>query len=463
MVSLSHVFKAYDIRGVVPDDLNALQFRAIGVAVARFTGAPTILMARDMRESGVELSEAFALGARSEGARVIDLGLASTDLLYYAAGSLDAPGAMFTASHNPARYNGLKLCQSGARPIGRDTGLLEIQKTAEEALDAWAADGPPDPDPATIGGLEQRSVIDAYADHVRSFVDTTVLRPLKVAADTANGMGGLVAPKVFEGLPFAVEILFPELDGNFPNHPADPIQPENLVDLQALVLSSGADVGLAFDGDADRVFLVDEQAQPVSGSLTTALVAASMLDKYPGSTVLYNCICSRVVAEVIAENGGVGVRTQVGHSFIKQVMADTGAIFGGEHSGHYYFRDNYRADSGIIAAMLVLELLSVTGKPLSELLAPFKRYAASGEINTVVDDPAGAVELMAMEVEAAGGTLGTVDRLDGLTVDRGDWWYNLRPSNTEPLLRLNVEAADEASCDERVAEVQQAIARLLDA
>ena len=463
MVSLSHVFKAYDIRGVVPDDLNALQFRAIGVAVARFTGAPTILMARDMRESGVELSEAFALGARSEGSTVIDLGLASTDLLYYAAGSLDAPGAMFTASHNPARYNGLKLCQSGARPIGRDTGLLEIQKTAEEALDAWAADGPPDPDPATIGGLEQRSVIDAYADHVRSFVDTTVLRPLKVAADTANGMGGLVAPKVFEGLPFAVEILFPELDGNFPNHPADPIQPENLVDLQALVLSSGADVGLAFDGDADRVFLVDEQAQPVSGSLTTALVAASMLDKYPGSTVLYNCICSRVVAEVIAENGGVGVRTQVGHSFIKQVMADTGAIFGGEHSGHYYFRDNYRADSGIIAAMLVLELLSVTGKPLSELLAPFKRYAASGEINTVVDDPAGAVELMAMEVEAAGGTLGTVDRLDGLTVDRGDWWYNLRPSNTEPLLRLNVEAADEASCDERVAEVQQAIARLLDA
>jgi len=463
MANLSHVFKAYDIRGVVPDDLNALQFRAIGVAVARFTGAPTILMARDMRESGVELSEAFALGARSEGATVIDLGLASTDLLYYAAGSLDAPGAMFTASHNPARYNGLKLCKSGARPIGSATGLLEIQATAERTLDAWAAGGPPEPDPSTMGDLERRSVIDAYADHVRSFVDTSVLRPLKVVADTANGMGGLVAPKVFEGLPFEVTVLFPELDGNFPNHPADPIQPENLVDLQALVLSSGADVGLAFDGDADRVFLVDEHAQPVSGSLTTALVAASMLDKYPGSTVLYNCICSRVVAEVVAEKGGVGVRTQVGHSFIKQVMADTGAIFGGEHSGHYYFRDNYRADSGIIAAMLVLELLSVTGKPLSELLAPFKRYAASGEINTVVDDPAGAVELMAAEVEAAGGTLGTTDRLDGLTVDRGDWWYNLRPSNTEPLLRLNVEAPDEASCAERVVEVQQSIARLLDA
>ena len=461
MASLSHVFKAYDIRGVVPDDLNALQFRAIGVAVARYTGAPPILVARDMRESGVELSEAFALGARSEGAGVIDLGLASTDLLYFAAGSLDAPGAMFTASHNPARYNGLKLCQSGARPIGRDTGLTEIQATAEQLLEEWGPNGPPEPDPATLGPLEHRSVLEAYADHVRSFVDTSVLRPLKVVADTANGMGGLVAPVVFAGLPFEVEILFPELDGNFPNHPADPIQPENLIDLQKLVLSSGADVGLAFDGDADRVFLVDEKAEPVSGALTTALVAASLLDKHPGSTVLYNCICSRVVPEVIAEHGGVGIRTKVGHSFIKQVMAETGAVFGGEHSGHYYFRDNYRADSGIIAAMLVLELLSVTGRPLSELLAPFKRYAASGEINTVVDDPAGAVELMAAEVEAAGGALGTADRLDGLTVDRGDWWYNLRPSNTEPLLRLNVEAPDEASCAARVTEVQEAIARLL--
>ena len=463
MSSLSDVFKAYDIRGLVPEELNALQFRAIGVAVAWFTGAPTILVARDMRESGVALSEAFALGARSEGATVVDLGLASTDLLYFAAGKLDAPGAMFTASHNPARYNGLKLCLSGARPIGRDTGLTEIQATAEALLAQWGADGPPDPDPATLGALEHRSVLDDYADHVRSFVDTSVLRPLVVVADTANGMGGLVAPKVFEGLPFEVELLFPELDGNFPNHPADPIQPENLVDLQRLVLESGADVGLAFDGDADRVFLVDEHAEPVSGSLTTALVASTLLDKHPGATVLYNCICSRVVPEVIAEHGGTGIRTKVGHSFIKQVMAETGAVFGGEHSGHYYFRDNYRADSGIIAAMLVLELLSVTGKPLSELLAPFKRYAASGEINTVVDDPAGAVELMAAEVEAAGGALGTADRLDGLTVDRGDWWYNLRPSNTEPLLRLNVEAPDEAACAARVAEVQASIARLLSA
>ena len=460
MSSLSRVFKAYDIRGIVPDELNALQFRAIGVAVARFTGAPTVLVARDMRESGIALAEAFALGARSEGTAVVDLGLASTDLLYFAAGSLDAPGAMFTASHNPARYNGLKLCLAGARPIGQDTGLAEIQATAEALLDEWEHGGPPEPVAATLGPLEQRSVLDAYADHVRSFVDTSVLRPLKVVADTANGMGGLVAPKVFEGLPFEVEILYPELDGNFPNHPADPIQPENLVELRRVVLETGADIGLAFDGDADRVFLVDERAEPVSGSLTTALVAASLLDKYPGSTVLYNCICSRVVPEVIAEKGGTGIRTKVGHSFIKQVMAETGAVFGGEHSGHYYFRDNYRADSGIIAAMLVLELLSVTGKPLSELLGPFERYAASGEINTVVDDPAGTVELLAAQVEAAGGALGTADRLDGLTVDRGDWWYNLRPSNTEPLLRLNVEAPDEASCAARVAEVQAAIARL---
>ncbi len=463
MPSLSQVFKAYDIRGIVPDELNALQFRAIGIAAARFTGADTFLVARDMRESGVELSAAFSLGVRTEGTTVVDLGLGSTDLLYYAAGSLDAPGAMFTASHNPARYNGLKLCQSGARPIGRDTGLDEIQATAESLLEDWAHAGPPEPDPGRLGALEQRSVLEAYAEHVRSFVDLDVLRPLTVVADTANGMGGLVVPEVFAGLPFEVDVLFPELDGNFPNHPADPIQPENLVDLRRLVLERGADVGLAFDGDADRVFLVDEHAEPVSGSLTTALVASSLLDKHPGSTVLYNCICSRVVPEVIAEKGGVGIRTKVGHSFIKQVMADTGAVFGGEHSGHYYFRDNYRADSGIIAALLVLELLSVTGKPLSELLAPFKRYTASGEINTVVDDPAGTVERLAAVVEAAGGALGTADRLDGLTVDRGDWWFNLRPSNTEPLLRLNVEAPDEASCAAGVAEVQAAIASVLEA
>src|SRR3984957_14890662 len=463
MTSLADIFKAYDIRGTVPDQLNTDQCWAIGAAMARFTGGPRLLLARDMRESGVALSQAFAEGARAEGVAVVDLGMASTDLLYFAAGRLDAPGAMFTASHNPARYNGIKLCLSGARPIGKDTGLDEIQATAQELLDEWGSDGPPVVDPAALAPVEEQNLLDAYADHVRSFVDVDSLRPLKVVADTANGMGGLVAPKVFEPPPFKVEILFPELDGNSPNHPADPIQPENLTALKAAIVSAGADVGLAFDGDADRVFLVDEKAEPVSGSLTTALVAASMLDKYPGSIVLYNCICSRVVPEVIAEKGGVGVRTKVGHSYIKQVMAETGAVFGGEHSGHYYFRDNYRADSGIIAAMIVLELLSVTANPLSELLQPFRRYADSGEINTVVDDPAQAVELLAAEVEAAGGALGEVDRLDGLTVDRGDWWYNLRPSNTEPLLRLNVEAPDEAACAAHVAEVQADIDRLLGA
>ncbi len=446
MAALSTVFKAYDVRGIVPDELDATQCRAIGVAVARFAGAPRLLVARDMRTSGVELAEAFAEGVRSEGVAVVDLGLASTDLLYFAAGSLDAPGAMFTASHNPARYNGLKLCLAGARPVGRDTGLADIQANAEALLDEWGADGPPAVDPGTLAPIEQHSVLDAYADHVRSFVDVGALAPLKVVADTANGMGGLIVPAVFAGLPFDLEILFPELDGSFPNHPADPIQPENLASLRQVVLDTGADLGLAFDGDADRVFLVDERAEPVSGSLTTALVASSMLEKDPGATVLYNCICSRVVPEVIAEKGGVGVRTKVGHSFIKEVMADTGAVFGGEHSGHYYFRDNYRADSGIIAAMVVLEVLSRARLPLSELLAPFRRYADSGEINTEVPDPATTVERMAKEVEAAGGALGTADRLDGLTVDRGEWWYNLRPSNTEPLLRLNVEAPDAEAC-----------------
>ena len=460
MTSLADIFKAYDIRGTVPDQLNADQCRAIGEAMARFSGGPRLLLARDMRESGVELSHAFAEGARSAGVEVVDLGLASTDLLYFATGRLDAAGAMFTASHNPARYNGIKLCLSGARPIGRDTGLVEIEENAQELLDRWGADGPPAADPTALAPMEERNLLDEYADHVRSFVDLGVLVPLKVVADTANGMGGLVAPKVFAPLPFDVEILFPELDGNFPNHPADPIQPENLTALKAAIVSAGADVGLAFDGDADRVFLVDEHAEPVSGSLTTALVAASMLDKHPGATVLYNCICSRVVPEVIAEHGGTGIRTRVGHSYIKAVMAETGAIFGGEHSGHYYFAQNYRADSGIIAAMVVLELLSVTGKPLSQLLAPYKRYSDSGEINTEVPDPAGAVEKMAAAVEAAHGEMGTADRLDGLTVDRGDWWYNLRPSNTEPLLRLNVEAPTDEECRSHVAEILDDVSRI---
>ncbi len=453
MGATGDVFKAYDIRGTVPDQLDATMCRAIGGAVARFTGAARLLVARDMRPSGVELAAAFAEGARAQGTAVTDLGMGSTDFLYFASGHLDAPGAMFTASHNPAAYNGIKLCLAGARPIGRDTGLTEIEALTNELLaDQLLADPPAAGD---LAPLDHADVLEAYADHVRSFVDRTALKPLKIVADTANGMGGLVVPLVMDALPFDVEILFPELDGTFPNHPADPIQPENQVDLKAAVLASGADIGLAFDGDADRVFLVDERAEPVSGSLTTALVAASMLDKYPGATILYNLICSHVVPEVIAEHGGVGLRTQVGHSFIKQVMAESGAVFGGEHSGHYYFRDNYRADSGIITALVVLELMSRSGQPLSALLEPYRRYADSGEINTEVADPAAAVEAVAAHEAAAGND---VDRLDGLTVDHGDWWYNLRPSNTEPLLRLNVEARTDDECRRHVQEVLDLVA-----
>jgi phosphomannomutase len=307
------------------------------------------------------------------------------------------------------------------------------------------------------GRVEHADLLDEYAAHVRSFVDVDALAPLRVVADTANGMGGLVVPRVMALLPFEVEILYPELDGNFPNHPADPIQPENLVDLDRRVLATGANVGLAFDGDADRVFLVDEKAQPLSGSLTTALVAKAMLEKHPGATILYNLICSKAVPEVIEENGGVPVRTRVGHSFIKAVMAETGAVFGGEHSGHYYFRDNYRADSGLIAAVIVLELLSKTSQPLSELRRPFERYADSGEINTEVADPAGVVESIAAELASVRGP--SLDRTDGLTVDWGDWWFNIRPSNTEPLLRLNLEARTAGERDEHLAAVLSMIDR----
>jgi phosphomannomutase len=450
MGATGDVFKAYDIRGTVPDQLDATMCRAIGRATARFTGASRLLVGRDMRPSGVELSMAFAEGARAEGVTVVDLGMISTDCAFFASGFFDAPAAMFTASHNPAAYNGVKLCLPGARPIGRQTGLVEIEAMTNELMSV--------PLPGDhLAPLEHAEILEDFADHARSFIDREVLRPLKVVADTANGMGGLVVPRVMAGLPFEVEVLYGDLDGTFPNHPADPIQPENLRDLKARVLETGADVGLAFDGDADRVFLVDERAAPVSGSLTTALVAASMLEKHPHATVLYNCICSRVVPEVIDEHGGTGIRTRVGHSFIKQVMAETDAVFGGEHSGHYYYRDNYRADSGIITALVVLELMSKANQPLSALLAPYRRYVDSGEINTEVPDPAAAVDAVARQEEAAGTRL---DRLDGLTADHGDWWYNLRPSNTEPLLRLNLEAADEESCARHVREVLDLVSQV---
>ena len=438
----SVIFKAYDVRGTYPDQLDERLARAIGSAFADHVAAPSVLIARDMRASGVALSAAFAEGVRARGVEVVDIGLASTDLLYFASGYLDAPGAMFTASHNPAAYNGIKLCRAGARPIGTDTGLADIEASTNRYL-AQPATG-------ELAGLVERSVLDEWVDHVHSFVDVEALTRLRIVADTANGMGGFVAPAVFADLPFDVEILYPELDGTFPNHPADPLNPDNIVDLQRRVLETGADVGLAFDGDADRVFLVDERAQPLSGSTTTAMVASVMLERHPGATILYNLICSRAVPEVIDECGGVGVRTRVGHSYIKQVMADTGAVFGGEHSGHYYYRDNYRADSGIITAMVVLELLSRQRRPLSEVAAPFVRYASSGEINTRVDDPSAVVARLTERMRASGTN---VDELDGLTVEYDTWWFNLRPSNTEPLLRLNVEAEDAAACEDHVAEV----------
>jgi phosphomannomutase len=441
---LDAIVKAYDVRGTVPDQLNGQVAHALGVAFARFVGAARVLVGRDMRPSGPELVEEFSRGLMEQGVDVVDLGLVSTDLMYYAAGKLEAPGAVFTASHNPPQYNGVKLCLAGARPVGQDTGLLQVKEMAQAVLDGR---GPASA--ARAGSLSSRNLLEAFADHVDSFIDTTALRPLRVVADTANGMGGLVVPAVFARIPqVTLEVMYGELDGAFPNHPADPLQPANQRDLQARVISGGFDVGLAFDGDADRVFVVDEQGRGMSGSTTTGLLAATILRAHPGATILHNLICSRAVPEVIREHGGVPVRTKVGHSFIKQTMAETGAVFGGEHSAHYYFLDNYRADSGLIATMFVLEELSRAGTDLSVVRKPFERYHSSGEINTHVDDTAAVIERVA---EAYADM--AQDRLDGLTVDCGPWWFNLRPSNTEPLLRLNLEAPTRDDCDQRVAEL----------
>ena len=441
---LDRIVKAYDIRGTTPDEMNDDVAYALGVAFADFVKAPMVLVGRDMRVTGESLAESFSRGVISRGVNVVNLGLASTDLVYFAAGSLDAPGAMFTASHNPAEYNGIKFCLSGARPVGIDTGLATIRDTAKEVL---AGRGPADV--AAFGTIAERDMLNDFADHVVSFIDVDSLIPMKVVADTANGMGGLIVPVVFDRLPMMqLEVMYPELDGSFPNHPADPIQPANQRDLQARVVSGGFDIGLAFDGDADRVFVVDEQGRGLSGSTTTAILAAAVLRANPGATVLHNLICSRSVPEVITENGGVPVRTKVGHSNIKQVMAETGAVFGGEHSAHYYFLDNYRADSGIIATMFMLQELSRAQQPLSELRKPFERYEASGEINTSVSD----AQVVMAEVAKVYSKF-PQDWIDGLTVDCGDWWFNLRPSNTEPLLRLNLEASTRDDCDTYVAEV----------
>jgi phosphomannomutase len=436
---LDRIFKAYDVRGVVPDDLDADLARRIGAAFAEWTGLASVLLGRDCRLSSPELAAAITDGVRSHGTDLIDLGLASTDLVYFASGSLDLPAIMITASHNPKEYNGLKFCLPGARPVGEESGLREIRGLVERG-DVQAA--------AQVGRVEHRDLLDAYVEHVLSFIDAEKLRPLTVAVDTANGMGGLVVPAVMARLPVKMHHLYAELDGTFPNHPADPIDPENQRDLKAAVREHGCDVGLAFDGDADRVFLVDERAEDVSGSILTALVARAMLRTDPGAKVVHNLICSWIVPETIRAEGGTPVRTRVGHSFIKQVMAETGAIFGGEHSGHYYFRKNYRADSGLIAAVVALGELSAAERPLSEVLAPFHKYFDSGEINSRVDDQGERIERIAQALSD-----GDQDRLDGLTVEYPDWWCNVRPSNTEPLLRLNVEATTPELLAEKTAMV----------
>ena len=424
-MDLSQIFKAYDIRGVYPDQIDEPIAARIGAAFAAVTGAESVVIGRDMRVSSEPLGSAFQEGVTSQGAGIIDIGLVSTDALYFAAGHLDMPGAMITASHNPAKYNGIKLCLAGAAPVGEETGLRDIRRLAEEGLA-----------PATSpGSATEQDIISRFVEHCLSVVDVSSLRPLKVVVDAANGMAGKIVPPVFERLPVKLIPLFFELDGTFPNHPADPIQEANLADLIAAIKDNEADLGLAFDGDADRTFLVDELGQPASGSLVTALVAAEILAADPGASIVYNLICSRVVPETIAEHGGKPIRSRVGHSFIKQVMAETGAAFGGEHSGHYYFRANFRADSGILCALNVLRALSRQQAPMSEVLRPLRRYWNSGELNTHVEDQEGALRKLA---EAFPDRL--PDWTDGLTIEYPDWWFNARGSNTEPLLRLNVEA-----------------------
>ncbi|WP_062438162.1 phosphomannomutase/phosphoglucomutase [Herbidospora daliensis] len=435
MGDLAKIFKAYDVRGVVPDEFDEEIAEAVGAAFAEVVGGDRIVIAHDMRESSGPLAAAFARGATSRGADVINAGLGSTDLLYYASGTLNLPGVMFTASHNPAQYNGMKMCRAGAVPIGSETGLTEIRDRALGLLGASS------PDPT--GDVTDRDLLTGYADHLKSLVDLSAIRPLKVVVDAGNGMGGHTVPEVFAGLPIDLVPLYFELDGSFPNHEANPIEPANLVDLQAAVLEHGADLGIAFDGDADRCWVIDEKGASVSPSTITALVAARELAKHPGATVIHNLITSRGVPEIVKEHGGVPVRTRVGHSFIKAEMARTGAVFGGEHSAHYYFRDFWYADSGMLAALHVLAALGEQDRPLSEVLAAYARYTASGEINSTVADQAAAT---AKVREAFGSREGvTFDELDGLTVTGPTWWFNLRPSNTEPLLRLNAEGDDEVT------------------
>lgn len=410
----------------------------LGGAFAVFTGASRVVVGRDMRVSSEPLARAFIEGATGAGAGVVDVGLISTDGLYFASGRHGIPGAMFTASHNPGNWNGIKFCGPGAAPIGEDTGLRQIRALAESGVS-----------PASIpGAVARREVLGEFVEHALSLVHVERLAPMRVVVDAANGMGGLVLPPVFGRLQVELIPLYFELDGNFPNHPADPIQIENLADLRRVVLERDADLGMAFDGDADRVFLVDEKAEPVSGSLTTALVAQRILAKEPGATIVHNVICSRVVRETILAGGGKPISSRVGHSFIKQVMAETGASFGGEHSGHYFFRDFFRADSGIICALFVLEALSLEGRPMSQVLAPLRRYWNSGEINSEVEEKEAKMKQIAEAYSD-----GEIDWIDGVTVSYPDWWFNVRPSNTEPVLRLNVEAKDAGFGEKKTREI----------
>ncbi|MDH3039258.1 phosphomannomutase/phosphoglucomutase [Streptomyces sp. TRM75561] len=450
---LSQIVKAYDVRGVVPDQWDEALAELFGAAFVRVTSATAVVTGHDMRPSSPGLSAAFARGAAGQGADVTEIGLCSTDQLYYASGALDLPGAMFTASHNPARYNGIKLCRAGAAPVGQDTGLAGIRALVEE----WSDTGAPEP-AATTGTVTRRDTLEDYAAHLRSLVDLTCIRPLKVVVDAGNGMGGHTVPTVLAGLPLTLVPMYFELDGTFPNHEANPLDPANLVDLRKRVREEGADLGLAFDGDADRCFVVDERGEPVSPSAVTALVAARELARNGGTgTVIHNLITSRSVPEVVRENGGTPERTRVGHSFIKAEMARTGAIFGGEHSAHYYFRDFWNADTGMLAALHVLAALGEQQGTLSALVDQYDRYAGSGEINSTVDDQAARLAAIRAAYEGREGV--TLDDLDGLTVSAADWWFNVRPSNTEPLLRLNAEARDEATMirvrDEALALIRQ--------
>ena len=458
MADLAQVVKAYDIRGVVPDQLDPDLAREVGAAFVELTGGDAVVVARDMRASSPALAAAFAEGATGRGADVVDAGMGSTDYLYYASGALDLPGAMFTASHNPAAYNGIKLCRAGAAPVGQDTGLRQIRTWLEHGLPERSPGGAPGR--ATrgrgTGRVVRRDLLPDYAAYLRRLVDLSGIRRLTVVVDAGNGMAGHTVPVVLAGLPVEVDALYFELDGSFPNHEANPIEPANLVDVRKRVREIDADLGLAFDGDADRCFFIDERGEAVSPSAIVGLVAVRELAKHPGSAVVHNVITSQAVPEIIVEHGGRPVRTRVGHSFIKQVMAETGAVFGGEHSGHYYFRDFWRADTGMLTALHVLAALGEQDRPLSELVAAYSRYAASGEINSTVDDVAAVVDRVEGRFAPAAVE---VDRLDGLTVRLpGKRWFNLRPSNTEPLLRLNVEAPDhpamEALRDEVLAVVR---------